>query len=102
MTTEISPSLLAQLTVMHTKLDQIYGMLASPKENRECYTVEEVATTLSRTPYTVREWCREGRINATKRQERRGGAELWNISTAEVARIRNEGLLAPDRFRNTG
>jgi hypothetical protein len=62
--------------------------------------VEEVAALLKKTPYTVREWCRERRINATKRAERRGGAELWNISAAEVTRYRDEGLLPPDPHRN--
>jgi hypothetical protein len=57
---------------------------------------------LNKNSYTVREWCRQGRINATKRPERRGGAELWNISAAEIARIRDEGLLPQDLGRNRG
>ena len=76
-------------------LVQIHGMLAQPKETREWYTVEEVAAMLGKTTYTVREWCRLGRINATKRSERRGGAELWSISAAEIARYKDEGLLPP-------
>src|SRR5689334_3657309 len=74
---------------MRAMLAQIHSMPASPKAARESYTVEEIAEMLNKTPYTVREWCREGRINATKRSERRGGAELWNISAAEVARYRD-------------
>ena len=74
-------------------LIEIQGMLAAPKEVRECYTVEEVAAMVSKTPYTVREWCRHGRINAVKRSERRGGSELWSIPAEEVARYKNEGLL---------
>jgi excisionase family DNA binding protein len=69
---------------------------------REWYTVDEVAELLGKRPYTVREWCREGRINARKRPERRGGAELWNISAAEVARYRDEGILPPVPDRNSG
>lgn len=87
---------------MRAMVAQIQSMPASPKEARESYTVEEVGAMLHKTPYTVREWCREGRINATKRPERRGGAELWNISAAEVARYQNEGLLPPVPYRNAG
>jgi predicted site-specific integrase-resolvase len=100
MMTDIHPGLMAQLTEMHTKLDQLFGLLTGPREDRACYTVEEIADKLKRSSYTVREWCRQGRINATKRVERRGGAELWSISAAELNRYRNEGLLPPDPGRN--
>ena len=59
---------------------------------RTSYSVEEVAALIDRRPFTVREWCRGGRIEATKRQEKRGGVELWAISAGEVERYRNEGL----------
>jgi hypothetical protein len=101
-TLDVLPGLEARLSGIESKLAQIHGMLASPKEVRERYTVEEIAAMLNKTPYTVREWCREGRINATKRSERRGGAELWNISAEEIARYKNEGLLAPGPDRNSG
>ena len=91
---------MAHLTEMHRRLDEIFGLLAGPREDRECYTVEEAAEKIGRKPYTVREWCRAGRINATKRVERRGGAELWSIPAAELTRYRNEGLLPPDPYRN--
>src|SRR3954468_18502715 len=94
--------LAAKLDEMQATLNQIHGMIAGPKATREWDTVEEVAAMLNKTPYTVREWCREGRINATKRPERRGGAELWSISAAEVARYKDEGLLRPDPCRNSG
>jgi Helix-turn-helix domain len=100
MTTEFVTGFEAQITEIHTMLVQIHGMLAQPKEAREWYTVEEVAALLSKSPYSVREWCRFGRINATKRSERRGGAELWSISAGEIARYRDEGLLPIDPRRN--
>lgn len=100
MMTDIHPGLMAHLSEMNTKLDQLFGLLTGPREDRQSYTVEEVAEKVGKRPYTVREWCREGRINATKRVERRGGAELWSISAAELTRYRNEGLLPPDPGRN--
>jgi transposase len=62
--------------------------------------VEEAASMLGKSSYTVREWCRHGQVNAAKRAERRGGAALWSISAEEVKRYKNEGLLAIDPDRN--
>lgn len=92
----------ARLDEMRTMILQIHEMLANPIVAREWFTVEEVATQLGKRPYTVREWCRHGRLNATKRTEKRGGVELWNISSEEVARYRNEGLLPDGRYRDVG
>jgi Helix-turn-helix domain len=100
MTLECLPGIEAQFAEMRSMLAQILGMLAQPMETREWYPVEEVAAMLGKNTYTVREWCRLGRINATKRSERRGGTELWNISAAEIARYKDEGLLPLDLQRN--
>ena len=102
MTTEQKPDGQAQLDEMRTMILQIHGMLASPKEARTSYTVKEAADLLGRKPYTVRQWCLEGRINATKRAERRGGTEVWNISAVEIERYRNDGLLLVIRARLAG
>ena len=113
MLAELPPDLLAVLSGlqaainhMDAKLTAVHAELkakpAGPLSSRVSYSVEEVAAMLSKTPYTVREWCREGRINATKRTERRGGAELWGIPADEVTRIKDEGLLPPDMGRNRG
>jgi hypothetical protein len=91
-----------QLVEIRGMLIEIRGMLEGPRETRQQYTVEEVADHLGKTPYTVREWCRHGRINATKRPERRGGSELWSISAEELSRYKNEGLLPIDPKRNAG
>lgn len=100
MMTEIHPGLLAKMTDMQSMLDRIFDAVTRPSLDRACYTVEAVAKKVGRKPYTVREWCREGRINATKRTERRGGAELWSISSEELSRLDNLGLLSPDPSRN--
>jgi len=68
---------------------------------RESYSTEEVAAMLGKAEYTVREWCRQGRVNAAKREERRGSAALWCISADELARFKNDGLLPPDPTRNS-
>lgn len=95
------PGIVAQLAELRTMLGEIHTLLARPSRPRESFTVEEAAELLGKSPYTVREWCRHGRIRGEKRAERRGGAELWNISAAEVTRYQDEGLLPPDPYRNT-
>jgi excisionase family DNA binding protein len=60
---------------------------------KEAYTTEEAAAILNRSDITVREWCRHGRVRATKRATGRGRHHQWQISHAELVRIQNEGLL---------
>ena len=52
-----------------------------------------VAAIVERSPYSVREWCRLGRVRAEKRRCGRGTSKEWMISHEELTRIRNEGLL---------
>jgi hypothetical protein len=60
---------------------------------KEWYSPSEVAELLVKAPFTVREWCRLGRVNVRKRPTGRGDAKEWEISREEVERIRNHGLL---------
>ena len=63
------------------------------RKQKEWYTTSEVAKILGKRPYTVREWCRLGRVNAEKGISGRGLDEEWRISNDELKRIGNEGLL---------
>ena len=62
---------------------------------KEWYTTAEVAAMLGRAEFTVRKWCRLGRVNARKKKCGRGVAGEWVVSHEELTRVRNEGLL-PD------
>jgi hypothetical protein len=84
--------LLERLDRLEARLDEIAGQRAG----KERYNTAEVAQLLGKAEFTVREWCRLGRVHAQKRQSGRGPAGEWMISHAELDRIRNEGLL-PDR-----
>ena len=64
-----------------------------PQANQQWFTPAEVAHLLGKKPYTVREWCRLGRINAQKRQCGRGIDRGWETSAEEVKRIKEHGLL---------
>ncbi len=71
-------------------LESILGQWSAP---REFYSPSEVAVLLGKAEFTVREWCRLGRILAEKRACGRGLSKEWMISHDEVQRIKNEGLL---------
>lgn len=60
---------------------------------KEFYTPAEVATILGKAEFTVREWCRDGRIHAQKRRSGRGRHKEWVISHEELLRFQAEGLL---------
>ena len=78
------------------RLDRIETALATIVEQRtikEWYSTDEVAAILQKARFTVREWCRLGRIHAEKRACGRGNTQEWIVSHDELSRIRNEGLL---------
>ena len=85
-----------QSTEIERRLDRIEKMLESLVNQRtikEWYTPAEIGQLLGKAEFTVREWCRLGRIHARKKPCGRGVAGEWIISTEELTRIRNEGLL---------
>lgn len=86
-----------QLLRMQQQLDRIEGQLQSSASDvcfqKEWFTVPEAAELLKKRPFTIREWCRLGRIAAKKRKCGRGRTTEWVISHAEMERYLNEGLL---------
>jgi predicted site-specific integrase-resolvase len=78
------------------RLERIEAMLAvlvGRQQVREWYSVEEFARIVGRAEFTVREWCRHGRIHAQKKDSGRGAYAAWAISHAELLRFQREGLL---------
>ena len=55
--------------------------------------LEEFAQLLGKATFTVRAWCRLGRIRAEKRLSGRGAFPAWCISHQELLRYQREGLL---------
>ena len=85
------------------RLERILPMLETLAEQGQVqawYSTADVARILSRNPYTVREWAREGRIHAEKRASGRGISEEWMISHDELMRVKSEGLLPINRHAN--
>jgi len=81
--------------ILH-RLDRIETLLIELQQQRstkEQYTTAEVAEFVSRSEYTVREWCRLGRIKAEKSHVGCGYSTEWRISYDELQRVLNEGPL---------
>ncbi len=80
-----------------TRLDRIEGMLAVLMDRqvvKDWYSTEEFVRHTGKAEFTVREWCRLGRIKAQKRKSGRGAFAAWVISHAELLRYDREGLLS--------
>lgn len=86
-------SLEARLAAMEVLLRDLHERLTVGAMVKEYYTTQEVAKRLGKRPYTVREWCRLGRVQGEKSHSGRGLDDEWRISHAELTRIENEGLL---------
>lgn len=78
------------------RLEKIEAMLAALVERqgvKEWYCVDEFAMIVKRAPFTCREWCRRGRVNAVKKRSGRGAHASWAIAHTEVLRYQREGLM---------
>jgi len=80
--------LLAVLESQHcqilARLDQIEEKLGKPpKPQKIFWSVEELAAAIKRAPFTVREWCRRGQIEAEKDEYHR----RWRIPNSEASRL---------------
>lgn len=85
---------------LEERLERIEAMLAALVEGqqvRQWYSVEAFAMQVSRSPFTVREWCRRGRIMAFKQGSGRGAHQAWAISHEELQRFQREGLRPESR-----
>jgi hypothetical protein len=78
------------------KLEQFEDMLIVlvERENvRDWYSTDQFARQVGKAEFTVREWCRLGRVKAEKRKSGRGAHASWAISHEELLRIQRNGLL---------
>jgi excisionase family DNA binding protein len=80
-----------RLTERVLSLERKIDALVVGRSDRAAYTTEEAAVLLRRAPWTVREWCRHGRVRARKRP----GTDKWVIPREELDRVQAEGLLPP-------
>ena len=86
------PEVIARLE----RIENLLTNLVEQEPPKEFYTTAEVAQILGKAEFTVREWCRLGRIHVEKRQSGRGRSKEWMINHIEIRRIQNKGLLSLD------
>jgi hypothetical protein len=75
------------------RIEAALEALVAQRLTKDFFTTAESAKIFDRAEFTVREWCRNGRIRAEKRLTGRGRSKEWMISREEIERIQNEGLL---------
>ncbi len=85
--------LVALLARMDERITELRDLVVEQRSFKDRYSTAEAARVVKRSEFTVREWCRLGRIRAEKRQCGRGRSQEWMIDHEEMTRIRNEGLL---------
>lgn len=81
------------------RVEDALRALAREAAVKEWYSTAEVAALVGRAEYTVREWCRQGRVRAAKGAHARGPHPEWRVGRDEVERVRNHGLLPPSSAR---
>lgn len=75
------------------RIESLLAQLVEREVVKDHYDIEELARIVGKSEYTVREWCRQGRIKADKQGTGRGKTQNWVISHAELLRLRRDGLL---------
>jgi DNA-directed RNA polymerase specialized sigma24 family protein len=90
---EHSNETLAELLERLGRMEEAIMLLTRQRTVKDWYTTAEIAEMLGKAEFTVREWCRHGRLHAEKRRSGRGPFPAWVISQTEVLRYQREGLL---------
>lgn len=83
------------------RLERIESLLTELVERntvKDFYSTKEFAAITGRAEFTVKEWCRLGRVRAAKKLTGQGRHPGWVVSHDELLRFRREGLL-PDPAR---
>jgi hypothetical protein len=87
------PELVALLNRLDERIEQLRDLLVRQRTLKDRYSTAEVAEILNKAEFTVREWCRNGRVKAAKRGSGRGKHLSWVNSHEELQRFQREGLL---------
>lgn len=88
-----NPTWVGQVLDRLDKMEVVLAGLATKRTVKDWYSTEEVAAIMGRAKFTVREWCRNGRVHCQKKNNGRGKHQSWVISHEELLRIQREGLL---------
>lgn len=78
-----------------SKIESLLAVLVEGQQVRQWHSVEQFARLVGRSEFTIRHWCRQGRIEARKKDSGRGAHAAWAISHEELERFQREGLRRP-------
>jgi len=85
---------LERMEAMQVQMNELLLQLrCQQQEAKAWYSVDEFARQVGREAFTCREWCRRGRVQASKKRSGRGAHAAWAISNEELQRYQREGLL---------
>jgi hypothetical protein len=82
-----------QLLERLAKLEASIAAAAEQGKTHDWYSTADAAKALGLAEFTVRNYCRLGRIRGEKKGSGRGKYQSWVVSHAEIERVRREGLL---------
>jgi hypothetical protein len=85
--------IVSKLEQIDRRIGELRDLLLDQRTVKDFYTTHEIAKVVGKAEFTVREWCRLGRVVASKRACGRGKFQEWIVSHEELTRLRNEGLL---------
>ena len=86
-------TVVSAIAEIQTLQREVRDLLVGQRTVKDWYSTDEIANILRRAEYTVREWCRQGRIRAKKKGSGRGKYQSWVVSHDELLRYQREGLL---------
>jgi hypothetical protein len=75
------------------KIEALLVVLIEGQQVQDWYTTREFARLVGKAEFTIRQYCRQGRLRTEKRQNGRGAHPAWVISHTELERYRRHGLL---------
>ncbi len=84
---------LADIEARLGRIEAALRKLTEAQPQKEHYSVGEFARLVRLAPYTVREYCRQGRLRATQTRGGRGNRAEYRLCHAELLRYQSEGLL---------
>ncbi len=87
---------IAQFELRLARIEDSLNRLLTVGASQQLYSTADLAKLLNKSEFTVREWCRLGRVNAEKRACGRGNSKEWVVSHDELERIRSHGILPPE------
>jgi len=84
------------------RIEAMLALLVEGQQGREWYTTRQFGQAVGKSEFTIREYCRLGRLNADKRRSGRGAYPQWVLSHAEMERYQREGLLPVKNVGSVG